>query len=248
MKKVKVIILVLTHDIWPFDMMEKCIRETWGKYKHPNVEIYYNHSGGDESKIIGDIIKIPDTDGYHNIGYKTISAFELLLKKDFDYIFRPNSSSFVNIPRLLDYIQTLPTEKFYAGSPIPYLHGGLNEDDYNNSAPKLCCSGCGYFMSRDLVQLIVDKKEMWQHRLIDDLALCKFLKDNDIDMVENSRLKVHDATDSDVFSFGYRISKEEILKEYHITVRTSEILTDHPTPRENNCNIIKTLYKIVYEN
>ena len=244
----KVIILVLTHDVWPFDMMEKCIRETWGSYINPNCKIYYNHSGGDKNKITEDIITIPNTDGYHNIGYKTISAFELLLEKDFDYIFRPNSSSFVNIPRLIEYIQTLPTERFYAGSPIPYLHGGLNENDYNDLAPNLCCSGCGYFLSRDLVQLIVDKKEMWEHRLIDDLALCKFLKDNGVNMIENSRLKVHDASDDQVYSFGKQLSKEQIIGEYHITTRTSEILTNHLNPRENNCKIIKTLHKIVYEN
>jgi hypothetical protein len=245
----KVIILVLSHDTWPFDMMEECIRKTWGSYKNPNVEIYYSHSGGDKFNVDeNNNIFVPNTHGYHNIGYKTISAFEFLLTKDFDYLFRPNSSSFVNIPRLIEYVQTLPIEKFYAGSPIPYLHGGLNKNDHNDSAPHSCCSGCGYFLSRDLVQLIVDKKELWEHRLIDDLALCKFLKDNDVNMIENSRLKVHDVFDEQVYSFGNKLSKDQIMGEYHVTTRTSEILTNHPNPRENNCKIIKSLYKIVYEN
>ena len=73
----KVLILVLTSSNWPFNVMEECIRNTWGKYKHPNVEIYYNHSSFDliDTQLDGDVIRAPHIESYHTIGNKTISAF-----------------------------------------------------------------------------------------------------------------------------------------------------------------------------
>ena len=47
----KTAILILSHTQWPYDMMENTIRETWGKEKDPNVEIYYSLGYGGELKI-----------------------------------------------------------------------------------------------------------------------------------------------------------------------------------------------------
>jgi len=243
----KTAILVLTHNEWPYNMMENTIRETWGKEKDPNVEIYYSLGRVDDLKVNSDTIYAPYFEGYVNIGYKTIYAFEYLLTTDFDFLFRPNTSSFVNIPKLNEFVKTLPIEKYYGASPISFNGGGVEELDKING-PTVCGSGCGYIISRDLVQLIVDNKDKWEHRLIDDLALCKFLYDFGIQMVECPRVSVHYTENGEVFSFGEKLTVDEILNEMHYTTRTDEIRLDVQNPREHSCEIIKTLYNIVYEN
>lgn len=248
----KVLILVLTSSNWPFSMMERCIRDTWGKYKHPNVEIFYNYShdsdlNTNETIIEGDIIKAPFIESSNTVGNKTISAFEYFVNnKEFDYVFRPNSSSFVNIPRLLDFLETAPSTNYYSGSPIWFNNGGVTEEDKING-PTKCCSGCGYILSRDLVELIVNKKDMWQHRIVDDMALCKFLKDNEVEAAESPRIAAHYTENNEVYSFNKVLSDEEILNQFHITTRAPEVVPQIENAREENCKIIKTLYSKVYE-
>jgi hypothetical protein len=242
----KVLVLVLSHTEWPYNMMEECIRDTWGKFKHPNVEIYYSHANGLEAIIEDDVIRAPYVENYSTIGYKTITAFEYFLTKDFDYVFRPNSSSFVNFPRLLNFLESTPSEKYYSGSPIPFNAGGVTELD-KTTGPKFCCSGCGYILSRDLVELIVNDKEEWEHRIIDDLALCKFLNDRGVQMIESPRIKAHYTKDGEIYSFENKLTINEILNQFHITTRTSEIRQDIVNHREHNCEIIKALYNKVYE-
>ena len=245
----KVLILVLTSSNWPFNVMEECIRNTWGKYKHPNVEIYYNHSSPDliDTQLDGDVIRAPHIESYHAIGDKTISAFEYCINNnDFDYIFRPNTTSFVNIPRLLNFLDSAPTTNYYSGSPIWFNGSGVTKEDRENG-PAECCSGCGYILSRDLVQLVVDKQNMWQHRLIDDIALCKFLNDNGVIAVESPRLSAHYVKDGEVYSFNKILTKEEILNQFHITARAPEAGLQIEKQKDHNSEIIQTLYNKVYD-
>lgn len=248
----KVLILILSSANEPFNMMEECIRNTWGKYKHPNVEIYYNHSYNssfmiNEPVIEGDIIKAPFIENFNTIGNKTISAFEYFVNnKEFDYVIRPNSSSFINIPGLLDFLETAPSTKYYSGSLIWFNNGGVIDED-KIGGPTECCSGCGYILSRDLVELIVDKKDMWQHRMIDDMALCKFLKDHEVEAIESPRIAAHYTKNGEVYSFDKVLTNEEILNQFHITTRAPEVVPQIENAREENCRIMKTLYSKVYE-
>jgi hypothetical protein len=242
----KTAILVLTHNEWPYDMMEKCIRETWGKQQDSNVKTYYSVGFGPNMNLHDDTIYAPYPEGYENIGYKTLFAFEFLLSTDFDFLFRPNTSSFVNIHKLNEFVKTIPTEKYYGGSPIPFNGGGVMDSD-RPDGPTVCGSGCGFILSRDLVQLIVDNKDKWEHRLIDDLALCKFLNDFGVKMNKCPRVSVHYTENGEVYSFGRKLTTDEILNEMHYTTRTGEIRLDIENPREHSCEIIKTLYNIVYE-
>ena len=99
--KKNIIILVLSHYKEPFVMLENCIRQTWAKHDFNNVKVFFYH-GGNEETIKDDKILINYPEGFQNIGYKTIRSFEILLKNnEFDYIFRTNSSSYVNIDNLV---------------------------------------------------------------------------------------------------------------------------------------------------
>ena len=104
---------------------------------------------------------VPDL--YSLIGAKTLDAFDAsLLEFEFDYIFRTNVSSYLDIEGLQKFVSGQPRNNFYAGAIGN--HQGID-----------FASGCGYFISRDLVSMVLSNRDLWDHNLIDDVSLGKLL-------------------------------------------------------------------------
>jgi hypothetical protein len=154
----KIIILVLSAQFEPYISLEKTIRETWATEKLPGIEVFYYYGNSPNIEIIGDKIFSKHPEGLYNVGYKTLDAFELIKDFDFDYVFRTNSSSYINQKNLLKFIEDKPRDNFYSG---------INNDYYNIKY----CSGAGYFLSKNLIKSILDNKNYWNHSLIDDVAI-----------------------------------------------------------------------------
>lgn len=98
------------------------------------------------------------------IGLKTILAFKYLLENyEFDYIFRTNTSSYLDVSTLLDYLAKKPRKSMYAGV-IGTVFGNTR-----------FASGAGILLSRDLVQRISDNSGLWKHGLVDDVAIAELI-------------------------------------------------------------------------
>jgi hypothetical protein len=166
----KVIILILSHFEEPYITLENVIKETWCvETEGENFKVFFYHGGYQEeiqdSKIILNIQK-----GFEYIGHKTIRALEIINEKyDFDFIFRTNSSSYINIKKLLSYLENKPKLNFY---------NGLIGRDENLKLD--FASGSGYTLSKDLVKKIIENKNEWNHFYPDDLSLALLLKSFDI--------------------------------------------------------------------
>jgi len=175
--------------------------------------------------------KLPDTDldwyfdcsdDLHSIGYKTIKAFERALLTDWDYLFRPNSSLFVNQSKLIEFLQDKPRLNFASGI------NGIGVDKI------LFLNGSGYVLSRDVVQLIVDNKDLWNHNYIDDVAISELMQ----------RLGI--VFDRTYRSMGIKVTKEgfDVWQNNNATVSLHKFskltdipfLTDHFHIRVNNAN------------
>lgn len=192
----KIIICVLSLEKEPYISLEKTIRETWGNNTTPNVEIIYYYGNGDENKLVGDKFYSKTPEGLYNIGYKTLNLFEYLINnKDFDYIFRTNSSSYVDIGKLIDYIEDKSKKDFYSG--VIGNHGGIN-----------FASGSGYFISKDLVDLVLQNKNKWDHSLIDDVSLGKLLSENNVNIYKGNRCDMIKPTDYKNNHYHYRVKSE----------------------------------------
>lgn len=104
---------------------------------------------------------VPDL--YSLIGVKTLEAFETCIQEfEFDYIYRTNVSSYIDLPRLNEFIRNQPLTNYYAGVVGEYQ--GIS-----------FASGCGYFISRDLVLKVLKNRDSWDHNLIDDVSLGKLI-------------------------------------------------------------------------
>lgn len=194
----KIIILVLSSEYEPYHMLENAIRRTWAREYPKNVDIYYYYGGGTRNYIEGDKIYSKSDEDIYNIGHKTINAFELLSQKNYDYIFRTNSSSYVNIEYLLDYLKDKPSKMFYHGVIAHYEPENFN-----------FVSGSGYIISRDLVDLVIKNKDKWDHSLAnaDDVSIGKLL--NSFGVVATQGIRRYVGFDIET------LTKKEFDENYH---------------------------------
>jgi len=140
----KILIIVLSHnDGGIYSLFYESQKKTWDSVVVDDVETYYLFGNHHCDEIVNkEILVNVSESGINNCGYKTLKSFILTKNIKYDYIFRTNSSSYVDKKMLLEYIKDKPIEKYYSG--VIGFHGGIKFS-----------SGSGYFISRDLVNLIM---------------------------------------------------------------------------------------------
>lgn len=134
----KVLILVQACDDPPYFVMQKAQEETWDSIRVPGVStVYYygnnNHNG--EYNLTGKKLYCPCSEAYDVMHYRHRLATEFVMDWDWNIMFRTNASSYVHKQKLFDFAQALPTEKLF-----------ISKGDY-------VMSGCGFFLSKDLVKV-----------------------------------------------------------------------------------------------
>ena len=191
----KILISILTFDRQPYIDIEKAIRETWGSQGDEDIEIIYYYGGSEEIKLIDDKLFLNTPEGLYNIGRKTLKMYDFILKNfQFDYLFRTNSSSYIDIKKLKEFIKDKPDTKFYSG--VIGNHNGIN-----------FASGSGYFLSKDLVKLVSNNQNRWNHRFIDDVSLSKILHNFKIKIFPGKRgnLINNNTSNIDLSHYHYRV-------------------------------------------
>jgi hypothetical protein len=225
----KIIILVLTYDDGGgYSFMDKCVKSTWGNVKYEGVEVFYQYSkplDNEEYIVDGNNIICNGFESYYSIGYKTIKSFKHLIKKDFDFLLRTNSSSFINFENLIKYLEDKPKNKFYSGAPIPHHSIDLNID---------FATGSGYILSKDLVEYVVNNEEEWNHHYPDDVSLGKMMKDYNIDLIPKEWVKITTIPDERTL--------QNINETFHIRCKIETSFDN-----ETQCEILKKLYNLIYE-
>ncbi len=157
----KILILVMSSQKPPYGKMIETSLNTWDSINVEGVEsVFYcgNPMKGNTDKMI----YFPLDESYQTMGEKTLRAYEWALKnKEFDYVARVNSSCYVNKKELIKYIQTLPDKNVFAGLEVVA----------SKTAEKWMWGGGQYIISRDVVELIVENRSMWNHTVMDDQAV-----------------------------------------------------------------------------
>ena len=196
----KILISILSLAQPPYNKLEKAIRNTWGSIIDKDVEIIYYYGNSKEIKLVGDKLFLNHPEGLYNIGHKTLKMYEFILQNfKFDYLFRTNSSSYIDVEKLKLFISDKSLEKFYSGIIGDYA--GIK-----------FVSGSGYFLSRDLIKLVVDNKNKWNHTLIDDVALGDLLSKYNIPLYLGERIDLKTPTiDSIPSSYHYRVKCRKFL-------------------------------------
>ena len=196
-----------------YQFLEETIRETWGSVKSEHWEIYYLYSKPDiqHPYLDGDKFYAKGVEKLDSIGRKTIQAFEFFSNNhEFDYIFRTNLSSYVDLPRLYEKLN----QKKFTYEGVVGVDNGVK-----------FASGAGYVISKDLVQNVIVNKDSWNHGMIDDVAMGNMMNKIGInpigELTRQTFLNVNETVD--VNQYHYRCKQTERTQDAFIMRRIHEI-------------------------
>jgi hypothetical protein len=137
----KVLILVQACDDAPYFDMQEAQQQTWDRMDVPGTETFYYYGNNKHNGLHvldGKKLYCPCSEAYDMMHYRHKLAVEYLFSRDWDFIFRTNASSYVHKEKLLQFAQTLPLTNCFV------------------SKGEKVMSGCGFFLSRDLVKIAND--------------------------------------------------------------------------------------------
>lgn len=192
----KVLIMVMSSDKQPWKPLGEASMKTWDTIHVNGVETVFYAGCPKNGGISGssEQLYLLEPDTLTNGGKITVHAFEWALqRKDFDYILRVNASTFVNKKLVFDYVQDKPETNLYMGVGAPY---SLPQKDF------LYAWGPHYLLSKDVVQLIVDNKDKWNHGLMDDVALGLLMNDLGIPLNNKGSMASIDAKNKTFLSYN----------------------------------------------
>ena len=188
MEHYRVVILVLAADVAGYDKLVQSIKDTWGMRAYPGVKILYYYGYRDrgprppENSVIrvGDDLICASDETVANINVKTRLSFSYIYANfSFDYMFRCCAGSYVVVPNLLKFLDHKPTTQFYCGV--------VGRHPANAATAILFASGSGYFLSRDLVRLLIEYPPSFTCHYADDVAVGMFLESKGIPIVPGCR-------------------------------------------------------------
>jgi len=214
----KIIVLVLSSLRYPWNMIEnEGIKKTWLTLKNHNIDVIFYYGGCNQNTILNNNIYSIIPEGLMNIGYRTLEAFEYLNKKyDYDILLRTNTSSYIDLILLNQYVNEKLNnidDLFYAGQLGYYPPGKFN-----------FLSGCGYFLSKKMVDFILSKKMEWDHSMIDDVSLGRLMSNYNINFNYTDRYTfntVNDIVPTNYYHYRCKINENrfndvDIMKKIHI--------------------------------
>ena len=204
----KILILVLSSKKPPYDMLYQTQRDTWDAVDVMNVSSLYYWC-----------------DDFDTMIQKFATAIHAIMKWDWDFIFRTNSSSYIDKQRLLDQAQTLPLNKAYQC---------------------IGCSGAGFFLSRDLVSDLCHDLVGHTHTHIpEDVVIWQTLQARNINLLPGAmrsdiwprpgRVVVND--DSNVIDFA---DEKRIKNAYHVRCKSDT------SDRQKDVFAMKIVHHIKY--
>lgn len=207
---------------------------TWGSLRNKNIMVipYYGSDNQKNELSNGELILA--TNDLH-ILTKTLMAFEIALKylPHFDYLIRPNASTYVRLDKLYQFLLDKPRQKYYAGHKqtiegITYA------------------SGTYMIYSRDIVQELVNNFEkIFEREWSDDWTIGKYLETNGYQIIDDIRQYplIDNWPETELLEKMWKTTKEEF--EPHIFFRCKTEISD-PHQKRNDILKMNFLHKTLY--
>lgn len=219
------ILVVCVEDGGDHSLLARTIKETWGKTANEDVEIWYLWGNGRKIQDHNDFI-LDMADGYGTM-LRSILAFLFSKRGDrYDYVLKVNTGSYVDVKRLVAFLEDKPREKFYCGSI------GRYQDI-------VFVSGSGIILSWDLCMLMVNNIKKVNFAHIDDIAIGQFMQKRGIN-IDDRGIRVTYHGEGKILQVGENVIPERDFdydKVYHYRLRNND------KQRNVDCDHMKRLYK-----
>lgn len=200
-------IMVLSYDDRAeYSELMHAQKNTWDSVEEPYCKtIYYRGNGKQHDRADVKVIHpwsieyaYPVSDHYYEMHWKFKLCLQHMLNFPIpQFVFRTNSSSYVNKSLLRKFVDTLPEERCYAG---------WQSSDF--------ISGAGFVISPDVQQLLVDELKEGK-RIEEDVLIGRTLKRAGIGMID-------DKTRFDVRHF----EQTPPIDRYHYRMKTANRYED----------------------
>ena len=221
MEKVDILIVVLAGNTKLSNKNLKAQKLTWMQNIEKDVKVL-TLSGGDKFSYDGTHLTVLSSDDYSSISFKTLKCFEWLSENiEFNYLFRTNTSSYVDIKNLKQYCQTNKNE---------YLYRGKKVSNYFDDAFISYVSGAEILISNNVFKLLTENKDDWDTNLMDDVSIGKILQNQKIP-IEESKSIIFDNSFFKLNSFRH---------EYHFRCRVD---SPYYFPRFLDSSLLKYIHK-----
>lgn len=227
----KLIILILASDN---EFYIKC-QELWRSYMntHNNIQSYFiklNNNINEDVLLKDDTIFIKGEESLvPGCLYKTIKSIEYILQNEnfeFDYIFRTNMSSVVDLNKFYELLCN--SNNFNYSGIIGHC---VKRDNIEVNSDFI--SGAGILMSKNICKQLIDSKELLNYNLIDDVSIGVLLKNADVKLTSLTRFEAFN------YENNVDLINEELIKDfYHFRCRSSDYCT---------IELMKKIISIVYK-
>jgi hypothetical protein len=204
MGRPKVIILVTAEGEGYQDLV-RAVRETWGSVKLEGFEIlYYYGFREDPGPALGECIQQNDIlycgNDWRDIQTRNEIAFTHIYNNyDFEYLFRCCAGSYINQKKMAELLQDKPKTNFYCGGLV---------DTVVDIGRVVFASGSGFFLSKDLVKLLIDNPSGFRCQWCDDVSFGAFFTTKGIQVTGAPRQDFYDGVikdlDENIFHYHFR--------------------------------------------
>ena len=169
----KIIFLSMSANFSPYIEEEEAVKETWAKDiidgKYEGCSFYgYSASPNQENYTEGNHIYVDALDDLNGTYNKTYKCFKFLLENyDFDYIVRTNTSTYINVQLVVDFINQLPEDddKIYC---TRLIQRARRRDQFPGGRP----AGLFFIMGRQVLDDVMEASKSIGRRVgVDDFML-----------------------------------------------------------------------------
>lgn len=169
----KILIMVLSFNQPPYSDLMKMQQATWDSIEHPDVRTVYYY-GGNMGWVNDREFSANADDNYYRMHWKFALALDEVFEDDWDFIYRTNSSSYVNKEKLVEVAKLLPKEKLYSGYTMV-------DSNYDGG---LAVSGAGIWLSRDVAEILLAEL-MPEENCEEDVLIGRILRQNGITAIDD---------------------------------------------------------------
>jgi hypothetical protein len=218
----KLIILILASDN---DLYLHC-QNMWRSYMntHPNIKSYfikYKLDLSDDILLENDTIFINGRESFiPGCLVKTIKSIEFLLKtQDFDFIFRTNMSSVIDLHKFYNLLNNYK----YDYSGVIGCHNNIK-----------FASGAGILLSKQLCSNLIINKNKLNYNFLDDVSIGLLFQINNVSISPLTRFEAYNYENN-----VNQITKEMIKDYYHFRCKSD---------KDNNKTLLmmKTIINLIY--
>ena len=203
MNKKKILILLLSSHKYPSPRNEYTQQITWIPIANKNnIEVINIIGGYKKTELSGNYLKLSSNDGIMGVTQKTLDSLEWVNENmDYEYVLRVNSSSYINIPNLVNFVNTLDAKDIYCGN---ILHLRIMDLDF--------VSGSGILFNKSTISKLIMNKHELDYKVIDDVAIGLLFKKLKIKPIQSNFKEIKDIVFFDNIpdmTFHYRCKLED---------------------------------------